>query len=285
MITWIQGEIILVALVTAVTCALPGIFLVLRGASLMSDALSHSMLPGIVIFFFITGSLHSPLLLIGACFSGLLTVFIIETIIKTECIKKDAAIGVSFPLFFSIGVILITVYARNIHLDTDMVLLGELAFVPFNRLIISGLDCGPLALYLMLIALFFNICFVTLAYKELVLSIFDPDYAVVAGFSPRILYYILMILVSFTIVVAFDVVGAIVVVSLMVAPVASASLITQKLHHLIFLTIILTLSATVMGYTVAHVYDLSLAGSLAVAQGMLFGGCFVKSLIIKWFGY
>jgi manganese/zinc/iron transport system permease protein len=279
MMSWIQGEIILVAMITAAACALPGIFLVLRGAALMSDALSHSMLPGIVILFFVTGSLHSPLLLVGACLSGLLTVLIIETIIKTECIKKDAAIGVSFPLFFSIGVILITLYARNIHLDTDMVLLGELAFVPFNRLMLGGLDCGPLALYLMSIALLCNICFVALAYKELALSIFDPHYAMVTGFSPRLLYYILMILVSFTIVGAFDVVGAIVVVSLMVVPASAASLLTQKLHHLIFLTLILTFSATLIGYTVAHACDLSLAGSIAVAQGAVFAGCFFVSII------
>lgn len=216
--------------------------------------------------------------MIGACLSGLLTVLIIETIIKTECIKKDAAIGISFPLFFSIGVILITLYARNIHLDTDMVLLGELAFVPFNRLVIGGFDCGPLALHLMMIALFFNILFIALAYKELALSIFDPEYAMVAGFSPRLLYYILMILVSFTIVVAFDVVGAIVVVSLIVVPAAAASLLTRKLHHLIFLTVVLTLCATMLGYTAAHGYDLSLAGCLAVAQGALFGACFVSSI-------
>lgn len=279
MINGMQIEIVMVALITAVACALVGIFLFLRGASLMSDALSHSMLPGIVIFFFITKSLHSPLLLFGACISGLATVLIIETLIGTERIKKDTAIGICFPLFFSIGVILITLYAHDIHLDTDMVLLGELAFVPFNRLHIYGYDCGPIALWIMTLVLLINSFFVLFTYKELTLSIFDSEYAFLAGFRPRLLYYLFMAIVSFTIVVAFDIVGAIVVVSLMTLPVASASLLVKKLPHLIFLSIIFALTAPWYGYTFAHCYDLSLAGSLAVMNGLVFVGSFCIKMI------
>src|SRR3989344_6639955 len=142
---WICIELVLVAIVTAIACALPGLFLVLRGVALMSDAISHAMLLGIILMFLVIHNLNSPLLLLGAALAGLATVLVTELLIGTHKVKKDTAIGLVFPAFFSLGIVLITLYARDVHLDTDMVLLGELAFVPFSRLIIAGYDCGPYA--------------------------------------------------------------------------------------------------------------------------------------------
>jgi manganese/zinc/iron transport system permease protein len=125
-----------IACLVSVACVLPGVFLVLRGVALMSDAISHAILLGIVVSFFLVGNLHSPLLIVGATLSGLLTVFLTEWVIHTRRLKEDAAIGLIFPIFFSIGVILISKYAGHIHLDTDAVLLGELVFAPFRAYII-----------------------------------------------------------------------------------------------------------------------------------------------------
>ena len=129
-----QFEIQLIASIVAVACALLGVFLVLRRMAMMSDAISHTVLLGIVITFFITKSITSPLLLIGAAVMGVITVSLVELINRTRLVREDAAIGLVFPAIFSIAVIMISRFAGDVHLDTDAVLLGELAFAPFNRL-------------------------------------------------------------------------------------------------------------------------------------------------------
>ena len=131
-----QIEIQLIAALVAAACAIPGVFLVLRKMALISDAISHSILPGIVLGFFITQDLNSPLLIILAAGTGIITVVLVERIQKTGLVKEDTAIGLVFPALFSIGVLLIAKNANDIHLDVDAVLLGELAFAPFDRLLL-----------------------------------------------------------------------------------------------------------------------------------------------------
>ncbi len=194
----IQVEIQLIAVVVAVACALPGTFLVLRRMAMLSDAITHSILPGIVVAFFLTKSLSSPLLLVAAAAMGVLTVSLVELLHRSRLVKEDAAIGITFPVLFSIGVILISRYAGNVHLDTDAVLLGELAFAPFNRFILGGHDLGPQALWVMGFVLLLNLAFLTVFFKELKLSTFDPLLASALGFSPVLLHYGLMSLVSVT---------------------------------------------------------------------------------------
>ena len=138
-----QFEIQLIASLVAIACAIPGVFLVLRKMALISDAISHSILPGLVIGFFITHDLGSPLLIVMAAISGIITVVLVEYIQKTGLVKEDTAIGLVFPALFSIGVILIAKNANDVHLDIDVVLLGELAFAPFDRILINGSDWGP----------------------------------------------------------------------------------------------------------------------------------------------
>src|SRR5690625_7543040 len=130
----VQLEIQLHAAVVAVGCALAGVVLVLRGIALISDAISHSILLGIVLGFFVTQTLTSPVLILLAALTGILTVVLVEMIQKTELVKEDTAIGLVFPALFSIGVILISKNAADVHLDIDAVLLGELAFAPFERM-------------------------------------------------------------------------------------------------------------------------------------------------------
>ena len=139
-----QLEIQLVAVVVAVACALPGVFLILRRMAMMSDAISHAILPGIVVGFFITESLGSPLLIVAAALTGLVTVALVELIEHTKLVKEDAAIGIVFPVLFSIGVILIARYAGDVHLDTDAVLLGELAFAELHGQVVAlGVVADP----------------------------------------------------------------------------------------------------------------------------------------------
>lgn len=267
---WLHIQTLVIALFASVACVLPGIFLVVRGVALMSDAISHAVLLGIALMFLWIKNLDSPLLLVGASIAGLATVFLTETIIKTRRLKEDAAIGIVFPLFFSCGVILISLFARDVHLDVDMVILGEIVFAPFNRLILFGYDCGPAALYTLGTAILLNGAFIYFFYKELVLSIFDHDFAYVVGYSPTLLYYVLMGLTSITAVSAFDVVGSVVVVALMITPPATAYLLVHRLESMIGLSIAFGVLSSVLGYAAAVYYDVSTAGSIATVSGIFF---------------
>jgi len=263
-------EILLIAGVVAMACALPGVFLVLRRLSLMSDAISHSILFGIVIAFFITHDLASPLLMLGATLTGLLTVSLTELIIGTRLLKEDSAIGLVFPVFFSLGVILISRFAENVHIDTDAVLLGEIAFAPFNRLILGGTDVGPRAFWVMSAILLLNILFILLFYKELKIATFDKGLAAALGFAPGILHYVLMTLVSITAVGAFDAVGSILVVALMITAPASAYLLTDRLSRMLMLSAVIGVVSSVLGALAAMGLDASIGGSMATMGGIIF---------------
>jgi manganese/zinc/iron transport system permease protein len=265
-----QVEIQLIACVVAVSCALPGSFLVLRGMAMMSDAISHSILLGIVLAFFVTQDLSSPFLVLAAALTGVLAVSLVELLHRTKRVREDAAIGLVFPVLFSAGVILISRYAENVHLDVDAVLLGELAFAPFHRLTLFGRDAGPKALWLMSAILVLNVFFLLAFYKELKLSTFDAGLAAALGFSPGILHYALMSLVSVTAVGAFDAVGSILVVALMIAPPATAYLMTDRLPRMLLLAALSGVACALGGYWVAHRLDASIAGSMATVSGALF---------------
>ena len=281
-----QLEIQLTAIIVAAACALPGTFLVLRQMAMMSDAISHAILPGIVVAFFFTGNLSSPLLIVGGAATGLLMVVLVEAMRRTRLVREDAAIGLVFPALFSVGVILIARFAGDVHLDTDAVLLGELAFVPFDRWMVAGVDLGPVGVYSTGAVGAIAGLFITLFYKELKLATFDAALCATLGFMPALLHYALMGLVSATAVVAFDAVGAILVVALMVGPPAAAYLLTDRLHWMIGLSMGLGAIAAVTGYWVAHVLDASIAGSMAGVVGLEFALAFAfaphQGLVASW---
>ena len=275
---WLHAELITVAIITAITCCLPGVFLLLRGVAMMSDAISHALLLGIALIFLLIKRLDSPLLIVGAACAGIGTVICTQMIIKSKRLKQDAAIGLIFPFFFSLGVILISLYARNVHLDIDMVLLGELGFAPFNRMIIGTIDCGPYALWVLGAALLLNLGFICFFYKELVLTTFDATLATMTGFTPGFLYYGLMMITSITAVAAFDIVGSIMVVALMITPCASAYLLTRRVRDMIALSLAFASLSAFFGYMFAFCADVSIAGSIACMTGVFFLGAFISDI-------
>jgi manganese/zinc/iron transport system permease protein len=269
-VTISQLEIQIIAVLTSLACAIPGVFLVLRRVSMLSDAISHTVLLGIVIAFFLVRDLQSPILIFGAAAVGVLTVSLVSLLERTGLVKEDAAIGLVFPALFSLAVIMISRYAGNVHLDTDVVLLGELAFAPLNRLILFGQDFGPRGIYVMLGILLASVLFVAMFYKELKLTTFDAGLAVALGFSPVVLHYALMTMVSVTIVGAFDVVGSILVVALIVGPPSAAYLLTDRLGHMIGLSMGIGALSAIAGYWLAYFVDASIAGSIATSVGIIF---------------
>lgn len=275
-------DIYLVGIVVAIACALPGVFLVIRGTTMLSDAITHSVLLGIVLAFFVTQDLNSPFLLIGATLSGLAVVWLIEALQRTKLMSSDAAIGITFPLFFSLGILLITRYAGDVHLDTDSVLMGELAFVPFRRATVFGVDIGPASLVTMAIILLINLAFIVLFFKELKVTTFDPMFATVIGISPTIIHYALMGLVSLTAVGAYDAVGSILVVGFMVGPALSAYLLTNNLKKMFGIATLFAIINSVLGVTIARYMDVSLAGMIAAVTGVTTLLVFLFSPLKGW---
>lgn len=268
-------EIQLIAAVVAAACALPGVFLVLRRMALMSDAISHAILLGIVLAFFVVEDLTSPLLIVAAAATGVLTVSLVELLNRTRLVKEDAAIGLVFPALFSGGVILISRFAGSVHLDVDAVLLGELVFAPFDRLTLGGVDVGPRSLWMMGGILLLNALFIAAFYKELKLTTFDAALGAALGFAPGLVHYLFMTLVSLTAVGAFDAVGSILVVALMIAPPSAAYLLTDRLSRMIGLSVAIGVLGAILGYWMSFALDVSIAGSMATMTGVLFGFAFL----------
>jgi manganese/zinc/iron transport system permease protein len=263
--------IVLTALLVSSAAALLGSFLVLRRAAMMADAISHSVLPGIVLAFALSGGEKATLpALAGAAAAGLITVFVSEWLVQTGKVKNDAAIGTVFPLMFSLGVLGVSLAFRNVHLDLDAVLYGEIAYAPFNILEVGGTQWGPESLWLMGGVLIINALFVTLFYKELKLSTFDRGLAGALGFAPTALHYALMSLVSVTSVGAFQSVGAILIVTFMIVPPATAYLLTERLTVMVVLAVLVGAVSSLLGYGLAIVLDASIAGCMASVAGVLF---------------
>ena len=259
-------EIQLIAILVAGACSILGVFLVLKSMAMVSDAITHTILLGIVLAFFIVHDLNSPLLIIGA---GIVGVFLVELLNSTRLLKEDSAIGIVFPLLFSIAVILISKYTKNVHLDVDSVLLGELAFAPFNRIEIFGFSVAK-SLVSIFIIFIVNFLFITIFFKELKISTFDKALAVTLGMQPVLVHYILMSLVSVTAVTSFGAVGSILVVAFMIGPPITAYLLTNKLKEMIALSLLIGAVASVIGYNMAILFDVSIAGSIALIIGVLF---------------
>ena len=265
----ISYESLFVLIATAAACALLSPFLVLRKLSMVSDAISHSVLLGIVLAFFIVKDVGSPLLIAGAALFGVITVFAVEFLSGTGLVKNDDAVGIVFPMFFALAVVLITKFARNVHLDTDIVLMGEVIIAPLNRTEFLGMDL-PKAFVQMGILFIVNLLFIIIFFKELKITTFDKGFAKLAGFSSIALFYALMTLSSLTAVTAFDAVGAILVVSFLITPGAAAYLISKDLKVMIAISVGYAVINSIIGYVLSLLMNVSMSGMTAAVAGVTF---------------
>ena len=265
----ISYESLFVLIATAAACALLSPFLVLRKLSMVSDAISHSVLLGIVLAFFIVKDVGSPLLIAGAALFGVITVFAVEFLSGTGLVKNDDAVGIVFPMFFALAVVLITKFARNVHLDTDIVLMGEVIIAPLNRTEFLGMDL-PKAFVQMGILFIVNLLFIIIFFKELKITTFDKGFAKLAGFSSVALFYALMTLSSLTAGTAFEAVGAILVVSVLITPGAAAYLISKDLKAMIAISVGYAVINSIIGYVLSLLMNVSMSGMTAAVAGVTF---------------
>ena len=266
--------IILTGMLVAISTSLLGSFLVLRRMAMLGDAISHAVLPGIVLGFLWSGSRNPWVMFIGALALGLINAYVIEVLHKHTRIQKEASIGVSFTSFFALGVLLISFYASSVDLDQECVLYGEIAYVPLDIIITAdGRSLGPRSLYIMGAAALAVLAFVFSCYYKLSLISFDPLYASSIGVRLNRWHYGLMSAVSFVVVCSFEVVGAILVVAFLVVPPAAAYLLSKRLPFLLILSCLLGCVAVVGGYALATWLDGSIAGAMAICNGIIFSLC------------
>ncbi len=263
--------IILTGSLVAISCGTLGCYLVLRKMAMVGDAISHAVLPGIVLAFLFSGSRDPFTMLLGAGAVGLLSTFLIETIHRRGQLQEDASIGVVFTFLFAVGVILISMYAGQVDLDQDCVLYGEIAYVPLDLLYTkSGASLGPRTVWILGGVLLAVIALVSFAYKELAATTFDSQFAAAIGISTTLWHYALMGAVSLTTVASFESVGAVLVVAFLVIPPATAFLLTDKLPVMLGLSAVVGILSAAGGYALAVAIDGSIAGAMAVVGGAEF---------------
>jgi len=276
MIDWnwsIDGWIVTVGALCGIAAALLGNFLVLRRMSMLGDAISHAVLPGLAIAFLWSGSRSGWPMFVGAAVVGVLTALFTEWIRDSGKVDEGASMGVVFTSLFALGLLLIVQAADRVDLDPSCVLYGAIELTPLDRIAIGSWQIPQAAATLAVVAML-NAAFVTLFFKELKLAAFDPALGTTAGFNSRLLHYALMVLVAITAVASFEAVGNILVVAMLVVPPATAYLMTDRLWLMVLLSAVLAVIAAILGHLGALVIpqffglqSTTTAGMMAVAAG------------------
>lgn len=264
-----EAWIIATGILVGVSCSLIGTFLVLRKMAMLADAISHTVLLGIVGAFLVTKSLDGIPMFIGAAAAGLLTAFFVQ-LLNSKGVQSDAAIGVVFTSLFAVGVILLSVYGENVHLDVQHSLMGEIAFVPWNTAELFGTVIGPRAFWMLASVLIVNVLLIVFCYKEFKIASFDPEMAMAIGIPVLLIHYVQMGMLSLTTVASFDSVGAVLVVAMLIVPPAAAYLFTNRLSSMLIISACIGGLSAVLGYCFASWLNVSISGAMAVMTGIFF---------------
>lgn len=252
-------------------CGLVGVYLILRRMALVGDAISHSVLPGIAIAFLLTGSRGSTAMFAGALAAGVVTTLLIELIHRKSRIKHDSAIGIAFTTLFAIGVIIISIFAGQVDLDQECVLYGEIAWIPLEEMVaVRGVTLGPEPVVRMAIVLVCTVLLIALFYKELLVSSFDSGLASSLGINATVVHYALMCWLSVVVVSAFESVGAIIVIAMLILPGATSSLLSNRLPLVLLLTVIHSALSSFLGVHLAYWLNCSMAAAMVVMGTVLF---------------
>lgn len=262
----------------ATACGLIGNYLILRRMALVGDAISHSVLPGIVIAFLIARTRDVIAMFIGALIAGVTTTVLIELIHKKSRVKQDAAIGIAFSTLFAIGVILVSLFADKIDLDQECVLYGEIAFVPLESFVeIGGVPIAPQSVARMAIVTLVTAGLILLFYKELLVSSFDAALAASLGINSTVTHYALMAMLSVVVVSAFEAVGAILVIAMLILPGATASLLAHRLPRIMALSVAHAAGSALLGLHLAVWLECSMAAAMVVMGAALYAAAWIFS--------
>ena len=305
--------IVLMGFLITAACGMIGNYLILRRMALVGDAISHSVLPGLAIAFLLSHSLNTLPMFIGALGAGIVTTVMIELIHKKTRVKQDSAIGITFSTLFAIGVILISLGQTDaVHLDAECVLYGEIAFVPLDlvktelgsgalsvvknipglnsEMFLDGkmLTIAPPPVIRMAVVTGVTLLLILVFYKELLVTSFDSGLSSSLGINSTVVHYALMGMLSVIIVSAFEAVGAILVIAMLILPGATASLLSYRLPPMFGITVVHALLSAVGGIHLATWLNCSPAGAMVVAGSVLFALAWMFSpsqgLLRRWLG-
>ncbi len=289
---WLDGWIIVAGVLCATASALVGTFLVLRRMSLLGDAISHAVLPGLAAAFMLSGSRNSISMFIGAVIVGVLTALGTQWIRDYGKVDEGASMGVVFTSFFALGLVMIVQAADRVDLDPGCVLYGAIELTPLDTWKVIGFEVPRVVINLAIVCIL-NALFVALFYKELKLTSFDPALATTAGIRASTMHYALMTLVAVTAVASFESVGNILVIAMMIVPAATALLLSSRLSIVILLSVLVGGLSAVVGHVVAvfvpnwfGMRSVTTAGSMATVLGSVF--LFVclfaphNGILVKW---
>ncbi len=272
--TWI----VITGALCAVACALPGCFMVLRKMSMMGDAISHAVLPGLAIGYLVAESRDALPMLLGAALVGVLTALFTQWVGQFGNVDRGAAMGIVFTTLFALGLVLIERAAdhENIDLDPSCVLYGALEMAPLDLMTLGAWEIPRAALWLAVVLLL-NLLIILLLYKEFNLSSFDPSLASTLGINATFMHYLLMSMVAVTTVASFEAVGSIIVIAMLIVPGATAYLLTQRLWVMLLLSALFGILASALGHVVAITVptwfgfdSTSSSGMMATIAGLLF---------------
>ena len=280
MLSWdLDGWIIVAGVLSAVSASLVGNFLILRKMSLLGDAISHAVLPGLAAAFFISQSRSSVPMFIGAVVVGLLTALFTEWIRGVGKVDEGASMGVVFTSLFALGLVMIVQAADQVDLDPGCVLYGAIEMTPLDMWDLFGFEIPRVVVVLGVVSLI-NLLFVVLFYKELKIASFDPALSTTSGIPAWLMHYLLMMLVAVTAVASFESVGNILVVAMLVVPPSAAYMLTDRLGVMITLGVCIGAAAAILGHLSAlyvpqwfGFHSTSTAGMMAVMAGVLFMVC------------
>jgi manganese/zinc/iron transport system permease protein len=244
---WLDGWIIVIAILASVSAAILGNFLVLRRLSLLSDAISHSILPGLAAAYLLTANRYSWTALMGAIAVGLITVWLTELIGQYGRVDEGASTGIVFTGLFALGLIMIVQAADRVDLDPNCVLFGDIELSPLDS-IVTSLGVIPRSAIVLTVCLLLNTLFVVMLFRLLRIATFDSQLATSLGVSPRVLHYALATLVAITSVCSFEAVGNVLVVTMFIVPPTIAFLLVNRLPMMIFVSVCVAALAAVVGH-------------------------------------
>jgi|TARA_R110000737_G_scaffold164321_1_gene191780 manganese/zinc/iron transport system permease protein len=270
---WHLNDILnlITALLIAWSCSLLGVFLVLRKMVMVGDAISHSVLPGIVIAYLVGSQTQSGFVMIGAAVFGVLTTIIIDFLYRKLKLQEDASIGLTFTWLFALGVLLISFFASgNVDLDQECVLFGELGLTFLDKIIINGRLYGTKSMATLLPAFLFVLVFVVRGFKGFQLSAFQAEFGKTKGINAGFWHYALMGMVSVVTVLSFESVGAILVVGFLVVPPATAYLLSNDLKRMHIISILIGTFNVIAGYLLAVQFNVSISPTIITISGIVF---------------
>lgn len=261
--------IMLTGMVCAAACAIPGCYLVLKRMSMLGDAISHAILPGLAIAFLVSGTRDVLPMLLGAMAVGMLTAMLTSGLSRMGRVPEDASMGVVFTSLFALGVIMISYYARDIDLDVNCVFAGDLLNITADMRRVTGVEM-PRTFVVLAGVLVANVVLTAVFWKELKVTAFDPALATTLGISAGAMHYGLMAVVAGTTVASFEAVGSILVVAMLVGPGATAHLLTDRLGRMVALAAVIAAASAAAGYLMAVKLNTSAAAPMAVCVGIAF---------------